>query len=164
MVVTGIWSRILLWNVPWENAESSNEKVERFPVILLMSWTSKIINHFFLIWNIIRFFGGGQKTLSVTMMRTIWSDLSSVDCCGCISVVELIMEIVVFFNWNVNECAGFKTAAEYNAFRVMISRSLKAWSVRFIPSCPFHCQQTDEDDCAVNDWTCLVYHHFHVSK
>ncbi len=60
------------------------------------------------------------------------------------------MEIVLFFSWNVNECAGFKTAAEYNAFPVMISRSLKAWSVRFIPSCPFHCQQTDEDDCAVH--------------
>lgn len=59
-------------------------------------------------------------------MRKIWSDPSDVDYSGCISAVELIMEIVLFFNWNVNECAWFKTAAEYNAFPVMISRSLKA--------------------------------------
>lgn len=40
-------------------------------------------------------------------------------------VVELIMEIVLFLNGNVNESAGFKTAAGYNALPVMIPRSLE---------------------------------------
>lgn len=29
---------------------------------------------------------------------------------------------------------------------------------------PFHCQQIDEDDCAVNDWTLRSISHPHVSK
>lgn len=135
----------------------------KFSVILLMPWTSKIINHFlnlkhYLIW---------RRPKASDDEKKVWSDLSDVDLCGCISVAELIMEIVQFFNWNVNECAGFKTAAEYNAFPIMTSRSLKARSVRFIPSSPFHCQQTDEDDRAVNGgsgWTWVVYHCLHLSK
>ena len=157
MVVTGIWSRIVVMKCAIRNVESS-----------LWSYQcheqAKIINYFLKSETLLFFVGGGQKSFGVWMMGKIWSDLSNVDFRGCISVVELIMEIVRFFKWNVNECAGFKTAAEYNAFPIMTSRSLKAWSVRFIPSSPFHCQQTDEDDCAVNGWTCALYHHFHVSK
>ena len=85
----------------------------------------KNINQLFIIWNIIRF-GGGRKRQRFPARRwckKIWSDLSGGDCCGCISAVELIMEIVRFLKWNVNDCAGFKTAAEYNAFPVMISMS-----------------------------------------
>lgn len=133
-------------------------KWEIMIMILLMPWTSKIINHFLKSETLLDLLLVEAKTVSlrITMMWKIWSDPSDVSYCGCISVVELIMEIALFFNWNVNECARFKTAAEYNAFPIMTSRSLKAWSVRFIPSAPFHCQQTDEDHCTVNGsggWT-----------
>lgn len=60
------------------------------------------------------------------------------------------MEIGLFLSCNVNECAGFKEAAEYNTFPVMTSRSPKARGLRFIPSSLFHCQQNDEDDRTVN--------------
>lgn len=157
MVVTRIWSRILLWNVSWEMLKAQMRKL-LFPMTLLMPWTGKIINYFLKSETLLDFVLVEAKTVrfSVTKMRKKWSDLSDVSYCRCISAVELIMEIVLFFNWNVNECAGFKTAAEYNAFPIMTSRSLKAWSVRFIPSSPFHCQQTDEDNCTVkgsSGWT-----------
>lgn len=128
-VVTGMRSRIFVMKCAMRNVESSNEKVERFPVILLTPRTSKKkkknINQLFIIWNIIRS-GGGQMRQRFPAWRRckkIWSDLSDGDCCGCISAVEMIMEIVQFLKWNVNDCAGFKTAAEYNAFPVMISMS-----------------------------------------
>lgn len=67
MVVTGMRSRIFVMKCAMRNVDSSNEKVERFPVILSTPRTSKKnkqkkqnINQLFIIWNIIRS-GGGQK-------------------------------------------------------------------------------------------------------
>lgn len=87
----------------------------------------------------------------------LWGDLGDVDDCGCTSAVEGSPIFQVKCKW----LRGFKTAAECNAFPLMTSNSLKARSVRFIPSSKFHYQQSDEDDCGR---TCVVNQHFHISK
>lgn len=54
-----------------------------------------------------------------------------------ISAGEVIMETGLFFNWNVNGCVGFETAAEDDAFPVMTLRRLTAAHLWFMPP-PLH--------------------------
>lgn len=85
------------------NVESSDEKAEIFPEILLTPRTHKVINHLFFspprISNVVGL-GGSQKRLSSWQQRQEIHEMTPAmrPAVGCISVVELIMEMLLFFS------------------------------------------------------------------